>query len=114
MRIGIDATCWANGRGYGRFTRELVAAMTTLGREHEFVCFLDAKAAADFKLEAPNVRTVIARQGVSPTTAASAGSYRSPRDMLRLTRAIAREPLNVFFSPRCTATFRCRSACVRS
>ena len=26
LRIGIDATCWANGRGYGRFTRELVRA----------------------------------------------------------------------------------------
>ncbi len=27
MRIGVDATCWANGRGYGRFTRQLLPAM---------------------------------------------------------------------------------------
>jgi len=26
MRIGVDCTCWANGRGYGRFTRELLGA----------------------------------------------------------------------------------------
>ena len=99
MRIGVDATCWANGRGYGRFTRELVAAMTTIGQEHEFVCFLDRAAAERFDLASPNVRLVITDQTVSPTAAASADGYRSPRDMLRLTRAIAREPLDVFFSP---------------
>jgi alpha-1,3-rhamnosyl/mannosyltransferase len=73
--------------------------MTTVGREHEFVCFLDPRAADQFTLTAPNVRQVIAEQRVSPTTAASAEGYRSPRDMLRLTRAIARERLDVFFSP---------------
>ena len=33
MRIGIDACTWANRRGYGRFTRMLVATMigTKLG-----------------------------------------------------------------------------------
>jgi glycosyltransferase involved in cell wall biosynthesis len=30
---------------------------------------------------------------------ASADGFRSPRDLLRLTRAVAREPLDVFFSP---------------
>jgi glycosyltransferase involved in cell wall biosynthesis len=99
MRIGIDATCWANDRGYGRFTRELVSAMAALGRDHEFVCFLDDRAAARFHLAADNVRTVRVSQASSPTTAASADGYRSPVDMLRLTRAIAREPLDVFFSP---------------
>ena len=27
MRIGVDATCWANARGYGRFARELTRAL---------------------------------------------------------------------------------------
>jgi alpha-1,3-rhamnosyl/mannosyltransferase len=99
MRIGVDATCWANGRGYGRFTRELVAAMAAIGPEHEFVCLLDARALARFDLAGSNVRPVVAGQRDSPTTAASADGYRSPRDMLRLTRAIAREPVDVFFSP---------------
>ncbi len=52
MRIGIDATCWANERGYGRFTRELVAAMAPLAREHTLVCFLDERSARRFDLEA--------------------------------------------------------------
>jgi glycosyltransferase involved in cell wall biosynthesis len=73
--------------------------MAAVGREHEFVCVLDRRAAERFRLAAPNVRRVIAEQHVSPTAAASAEGHRSPRDMLRLTRAIAREPLDVFFSP---------------
>jgi glycosyltransferase involved in cell wall biosynthesis len=99
MRIGVDATCWANGRGYGRFTRELVRAMVSIGGEHEFVCLLDERAAARFDLTAGNVRPVVVAQHASPTTAASADSYRSPFDMLRLSRALARERLDVFFSP---------------
>jgi glycosyltransferase involved in cell wall biosynthesis len=99
MRIGVDAACWANERGYGRFTRELVRAMVALGRGHEFVCILDERAAAAFDVPSGNLRTVIARQSVSPTEAASASGYRTPVDMLRMTRAIARERLDVFFSP---------------
>ena len=99
MRIGIDATCWANDRGYGRFTRELVRAMASVGRDHEFVCLLDERAAARFDLVAGNVRSIVVPQAASPTTAASADSYRSPFDMLRLSRALSREKLDVFFSP---------------
>lgn len=99
MRIGVDATCWANGRGYGRFTRELLGAMVPEAPEHEFVCFLDQRAAARFDIAAPNVRRVVVPQRVSPTQAAGAGSSRSVIDMLRFTRAVAREPLDVFFAP---------------
>jgi glycosyltransferase involved in cell wall biosynthesis len=99
MRIGVDAVCWANGRGYGRFTRELVPAMAAAAPGDSFVCFLDARAADAFDLTAPNVRRVIVDLEHSPTAAASADGSRSPFDMLRLTRAVAAEPLDVFFSP---------------
>jgi glycosyltransferase involved in cell wall biosynthesis len=99
MRIGIDATCWANNRGYGRFTRELVTALVSVGRDHEFFCFLDERAAARFDLAADNVRPIVVPQTKSPTAAAAANGYRSPMDMLRLSRALARHPLQVFFSP---------------
>jgi glycosyltransferase involved in cell wall biosynthesis len=99
MRIGIDATCWANERGYGRFTRELVSAMVPQAPEHEFVCVLDARAAETFTLAGPNVRTHVARQAVSPTLAAAAGSRRSVPDMLRLSNAVRREKFDVFLSP---------------
>lgn len=99
MRIGVDATCWANPRGYGRFTRELLPAMVALAPERTFVCFLDRRAAESFDLRAPNVEARVVPQRRSPTAAASAGGYRSPRDMLRLTWAVSRARLDVFFSP---------------
>jgi glycosyltransferase involved in cell wall biosynthesis len=99
MRIGVDATCWANGRGYGRFARELLHAMVAEDTPHEFVCFVDERAASRFDVVSPRVRTVIVAQSVSPTAAASADGNRSVVDMWRMTRAVARERLDAFFSP---------------
>jgi len=45
------------------------------------------------------VRLVRVAQSVAPTEAASADGSRSLRDMWRLTRAVAHEPLDVFFFP---------------
>ena len=99
LRIGIDASCWANGRGYGRFTRELVRALVPLAPHHEFVCFLDARAAERFDLAFGNVRREVVPQKVSPTLAATTGARRSPLDMLRMTSAVGRHSLNAFLSP---------------
>jgi glycosyltransferase involved in cell wall biosynthesis len=99
MRIGVDATCWANGRGYGRFTRHLLPAMAALAPDDEFACLLDAAAAERFDLAAPNVRPVVVALDEAPTRAAAADGYRSPRDLFRLTRAVWRERPRVFFSP---------------
>ena len=99
MRIGVDAVCWANGRGYGRFTRELLHAMVAAAPDDTFVCFLDERAAAVFDVVAPNVTRVVVPLSDSPTTAAAADGSRSPLDMWRLTRAVHSEQLDVFFSP---------------
>ena len=99
MRIGIDATCCANTRGYGRFARELLRALVVEGSDDEFVCFVDDRAARQFDIVGPNVRLVRVAQSMAPTEAASADGSRSVRDMLRLTRAVSREALDVFFFP---------------
>jgi glycosyltransferase involved in cell wall biosynthesis len=99
MKIGIDATCWANERGYGRFTRELVSAMVSEHPDHEFVCFLDSLSAQSFELEGKQVHRIVVRQSAPPTLAASSGSRRSILDMLRLSWAVGRARLDVFFSP---------------
>ena len=75
--------------------RHLVA----LAPQHEFICVGDRAAFAASPLEAANVRRVEVDQGAAPTTAAAANGYRSPRDMWRLTRAVARLAPDVFFSP---------------
>jgi glycosyltransferase involved in cell wall biosynthesis len=99
MRIGVDATCWVNPRGYGRFTREILPVMAALAPRHTFVCFVDARAAAVFDLQLPNVTTLVVVQSRSPTLAAAAHDSRSPLDMLRLTQAVWRARLDAFFSP---------------
>jgi glycosyltransferase involved in cell wall biosynthesis len=99
MRIGVDATCLANGRGYGRFARELLRELVPMAPNDEFIFFADDRAADKFDVVAPNVRMVRVAQSVSPTEAAAADGARSPADMLRFTRAVWREPLDVFFSP---------------
>lgn len=99
MRIGVDASCWVNGRGYGRYTRHLLPEMARLAPEHEFICFLDSRARQSFDLVRPNVRPVVVNQTRSPTEAAAADGNRSPSDMLRFTRAVWRERPDVFFSP---------------
>lgn len=99
LRVGIDATSWANPRGYGRFIRELLPRLVRLAPEIRFVAFLDERAAADFEIEADNLDRRVVRQGRSPTEAAAADSSRSPTDMLRFTRAVGREPLDAFFAP---------------
>jgi glycosyltransferase involved in cell wall biosynthesis len=99
MRIGVDATCWANPRGYGRFTRQLLPAMVALAPTDTFVCFLDDLAAEQFDLSGPQVERCVVPMSQSPTVAAAANGSRSPFDMLRLTRAVGRAHLDVFFSP---------------
>jgi alpha-1,3-rhamnosyl/mannosyltransferase len=99
MIFGIDATCWANGRGYGRFARELMRAMTRLAPADRFVCFGDRRAFEAYPDPAPNVELVDVPLVESPTVAAAAGSSRSPSDMLRLTRAVWARRLDAFFSP---------------
>ncbi len=99
MRIAIDATCWANPRGYGRFTRELCAALCAAAPEDELVFLADPLSASRFALSGKNVRLVTVDLGRAQAQAASAEGFRSPLDMLRLTRAVARARPDVFFSP---------------
>jgi glycosyltransferase involved in cell wall biosynthesis len=99
MNIGVDATCFANPRGYGRFTKQVLTAMVDRSPDDTFVCFLDSRAAGEFNLDRPNVRRVVVSLGSSPTLAASATGHRSIADLLRLTRAVRHENPHVFFSP---------------
>jgi glycosyltransferase involved in cell wall biosynthesis len=99
MIIGVDATCWANGRGYGRFARELLRSMTRLAPKDRFVCFGDRPAFDAYPDPEPNVELREVAVSESPTVAAAADSNRAPIDLLRLTRAVWKQRPDVFFSP---------------
>ena len=99
MRIGVDGACLANGRGYGRFTRELLAQLLVTAPDHEFVVYADRHTAERAELHAPNLSVVDVSQSMSPADAAAADGYRSPGDMLALTRTVWRDRPDVFWSP---------------
>jgi glycosyltransferase involved in cell wall biosynthesis len=98
MRIGIDACCWSNRRGFGRFTRELVTHMVAGFPGHEFILTTDRQTADDYEFPAAaRIEVVDTRR--QPTQAAAADGARSPADLWRMSRAVSRQPLDVFFFP---------------
>lgn len=99
MRVGVDASSWINRRGYGRFTRELLRAMVAGAPDDRFVFFADPWTHERFDLQAANVEVRRVAMSRAPDDAAAADGNRSVPDMLRLTWAVWREPLDVFFSP---------------
>jgi len=97
VNIGIDATCWWNNRGFGRFTRELLTAMFQLDSDHHFFLFVDQPL---HELSAFSNVTVVQVASSRPTTeAAVADSRRSVFDMYELYRAVANTTLDIMFFP---------------
>jgi glycosyltransferase involved in cell wall biosynthesis len=98
LRIGIDAACWSNKRGYGRFTRELLNAILDLDHDNEYVLFVDPETntMANF----PNgVTRIVLDVTETPSNAASASGNRSLKNMWKTSRTVSREDLDIFFYP---------------
>lgn len=101
MRVGIDGSCWANRRGFGRFTRCLVETMVrrTSGVDH--VLLLDQASADDPSLPPlpADLDVAAVDVGAPPAQAAGAASSRTLRDIAKMTRAARRLGCDVFFFP---------------
>ena len=98
MRIGIDATCWSNRRGYGRFTRGLIQALLKVNIEDEFILFVDAHTFA--KSQFPEQATcMVVETTQAPTEAASASGQRSLKDLWAMMQAVNRCALDILFFP---------------
>jgi glycosyltransferase involved in cell wall biosynthesis len=98
MIIGVDATCWANKRGFGRFTRELLEAVLKIDRANEYLFFLDRKT-AEREHFPDNAKVVAVETRVAPAQAASADGNRSLRDLWAMSRAASNYKMDVFFFP---------------
>lgn len=98
MRVGIEACTWANRRGYGRFTRELVAALVAGFPEHRFVLVVDAATAQQGSFPA-GAELVVVDTREQPTQAASADGSRSVADIWRMSRALAGGRFDVVLFP---------------
>jgi glycosyltransferase involved in cell wall biosynthesis len=102
-RVGIDCTSWANTRGYGRFTRNIVRRLAELDCDRRYVVYTDDTIAADSGL-ASLVEWRALRLSL-PQGLARGGSSRSARDLLRLARAATAGGLDAFLFPSISTYF---------
>jgi glycosyltransferase involved in cell wall biosynthesis len=98
MRIGLDLTCWANHRGYGRYTRNLVRALVATGDRHAYVGFADVATIREGAFPA-GIELVAVPQSEAAEQAAAADGRRKLRDIWRMSRAVQRAGLDVMFFP---------------
>jgi glycosyltransferase involved in cell wall biosynthesis len=97
MRVGVDATSWANRRGFGRFARNVLASLVELDRETTYVFFFGAHAKAAAFPASVEQRPV--RLNRSSARGPAAGENRRPLDLLQLSRAVGRADLDAFLFP---------------
>jgi len=112
LRIGIEASGWANKRGQGRYAREVLRAMLTLDQQNEYRLFLDTATARQCE-DLPNserAKPVVVE--TSPTTAwlASASGRRSLREVWATVEAVRQygPDLDLFYFPSVTSFFPMR------
>ena len=98
MHIGIDACCWSNKRGFGRFTRELLKALVRWDKQNEYLFFIDKDSASE-NVFPEEIDLIVTPTQVVPTQAASAKGRRSLRDLFAFSRQVLRHDLDVFFFP---------------
>ena len=98
MHIGIDGGCWSNRRGYGRFLRELLEGIARNDGRHTYTVFLDSESYASFNLAGPFQSRCVSTKKSVRISATSHGRRAVP-DLLRMSMAVAREKLDLFFFP---------------
>lgn len=98
MRIGFDGSCLANRRGFGRFTRQTLAALAEADHNHEIVVFIDRPSDASVQI-ADRFERVVVDVGEAPTKAASASGRRRIGDMIAMGKAVARARIDLMFFP---------------
>lgn len=97
MRIGVDATCWHNRRGYGRHARALLRALIRIDTGNRYTLFLDSTEAAEPTPDGCEVSLV--RPSVPAVQAASANGRRSLTDLWRMSRALSAPAFDVLLFP---------------
>lgn len=98
MRIGIDACCWSNKRGFGRYTRELVKEIHRQAGTNQLTLVVDRQTAEESQFPEPS-KLVIVNTLDQATRAASADGSRRLSDLWRMGWAVSRLKLDVFFFP---------------
>ena len=98
MKIGVDASCWGNKRGFGRFTRELLEALVRVDEENDYLFFIDSETTGADDMPA-RVSRISAKTSQSQVEAASAEGRRSVKDLWAMSREVYRYKIDLFFFP---------------
>jgi alpha-1,3-rhamnosyl/mannosyltransferase len=97
MKIGVDATCWQNQRGYGRHARALLKKLVELSPENQYTFIIDSLTGTEDIPASVDVNLVPAR--VPASEAASATGHRTIRDMWAISRALSRPGWDAIIYP---------------
>jgi glycosyltransferase involved in cell wall biosynthesis len=97
MKIGIEATCLFNKRGYGRYARALIGSTLQIDKENEYICFVDSLEKLDDISDRVEIRYVAA--STPAALAASSTSRRSLGDMWKMSRAMSDSKLDILLFP---------------
>ena len=97
MRIGVDATCWQNKRGYGRQARSLLRELIRLDTENRYVFFMDSTE--NLASLPPEAEVRLVRSSTPTVLAASSDGHRSIRDMWDMSRALSGSSLDLLLFP---------------
>ncbi|MFI5460199.1 MAG: glycosyltransferase family 4 protein [Isosphaerales bacterium] len=98
MRIGLDGSCLSNRRGFGRFTRLLLEAVSQQATRHRFIVFVDRPSAPLVHVPESFDRVVV-DVAEAPSRAASAQGRRRWRDMIAMGLAVARSRIDLMYFP---------------
>ncbi|MGL4279125.1 MAG: glycosyltransferase family 4 protein [Albidovulum sp.] len=96
IHVAIDALSWDNERGFGRFTRSLVAALAARDTGFRYTLLCDR---APERPVPPGIDVVIAGAGKAMADAASGAAARGGADMMTMSRAAAALKADIFFFP---------------
>jgi glycosyltransferase involved in cell wall biosynthesis len=97
MRVGVDATSWANRRGYGRFARNAVSKLIEIDPATTYVLYTVNGIAEGTLPEGAEVRRLPAAQSNGGPRAAE--SARSPAELVRMGLRVARDGVGAFLFP---------------
>ncbi len=113
IKIGVDASCWTNKRGYGRYTRELLSTLLAIDQQNEYLLFLDAQTASQSDDLPERAHRITVETSQAAVEAASASGHRSLRDLWAMRRAVHKygQDLDLFYFPSVYTFFplRCRA-----
>jgi glycosyltransferase involved in cell wall biosynthesis len=98
MRIGIDGSCLPNQRGFGRFARGLLDALSRQESSHRFHVIIDRPSLEQVVLPAAFELSVV-DVSQAPSQAARARGRRRAGDMLAMGRATARAQVDLMYFP---------------